>query len=84
MSNFDANNVNYAVYRSNDSINNFKIRVKLERLTSNALLPSLERLKYEKELSRLLNPDGKPKRTEVVPILDQTHKSNYEEVVISW
>ncbi|CAF1246849.1 unnamed protein product [Adineta steineri] len=90
MSNFDANNVNCAVYRSNDSINNFKIRVKLERLTSNALLPSLERLKYEKELSRLLNTDGKPiekpkpKRTEVVPLLDQTHKSNYEEVVISW
>ncbi|UJR26255.1 hypothetical protein I4U23_007595 [Adineta vaga] len=90
MSNSVDNDVNCAVYRSNDSINNFKIRVKLERLTSNALLPSLQRLKIEDDLSRLLGDDGKKlekakvSRTEMAQALDEAKRSEYEEVVISW
>jgi hypothetical protein len=64
--------------------------VKLERLTSNALLPSLQRLKIEEDLSRLLNKDGKQpekskaSRTDMAQALEETERSEYEEVVVSW
>jgi len=103
------NDANCAVYRSNDPINNFKIRytkskfleiligfclflfsVKLERLTSSALLPSLQRLKIEEDLSRLLNIDGKrvekakASRTDTAQAMNETKRSEYEEVVVGW
>ncbi|UJR22762.1 hypothetical protein I4U23_025794 [Adineta vaga] len=90
MSNLDDNDVNHAIYRSNDPIQNFKIRVKLERLTSNALLPSLPRLKIQEDLSRLLDKDGqkiekiKPTTTNIALALDTRNISDYEEVVIHW
>ncbi|CAF4537423.1 unnamed protein product, partial [Rotaria sp. Silwood2] len=64
--------------------------VKSERLTSNSLLPSLERVKIQEELSRLLNNDGQPtkepkaSKTEVAQMFNQTNNSEYEEVVIVW
>lgn len=64
--------------------------VKLERLTSSALLPSLQRLRIEEDLTRLLNADGKlaekPKatKTDAAQALDETKRSEYEEVVIGW
>ena len=65
-------------------------RVKLERLTSNALLPSLQRLKIEEDLSRLLGTDGsqsakaKAAKTDVAQAFDESKRSDYEEVVIGW
>jgi hypothetical protein len=62
----------------------------LERLTSNALIPSLSRLKIEEDLSRLLKKDdqriGNPKvsRTKMTQALDGTNRSDYEEIVIGW
>ncbi|CAF1251705.1 unnamed protein product [Rotaria sordida] len=90
MSNLVENDINCGVYRSTDSINNFKIRVKLERLTSNALLPSLQRIKIEEDLSRLLNIDdkqaekAKASKTDVAQALEESKRSDYEEVVIGW
>ncbi|CAF0793613.1 unnamed protein product [Rotaria sp. Silwood1] len=87
MSSLVENDINCAVYRSTDSINNFKIRIRLERLTSNALLPSLQRIKIEEDLSRLLKIDDKqpkPSKTDVAQALEETKRSEYEEVVISW
>ncbi|CAF0929463.1 unnamed protein product [Rotaria sordida] len=90
MSNFDDNDIHCGIYRTNDPISNFKIRVKLERLTSNSLLPSLERLKIREDLSRLLGNDGQPiekpkaSRTEIAQVFDETKNSEYEEVVIGW
>lgn len=65
-------------------------RVKLERLTSNALLPSLQRLKIEEDLTRLLDKDGKQaekakaSKTDMAQALDETKRSEYEEVIVSW
>ncbi len=121
MSNLVDNDVNCAVYRSNDPINNFKIRqqkkkleifffiylflfrVILEHLTSNALLPSLQRTKIEEDLSRLLKIDekevdksktskkdekevdkNKASKTDVAQALEETKKSEYEEVIVGW
>ncbi|CAF4862772.1 unnamed protein product [Rotaria sp. Silwood1] len=91
MSSLVENDINCAVYRSTDSINNLKIRIRLERLTSNALLPSLQRIKIEEDLSRLLKIDDKqpekqpkPSKTDVAQALEETKRSEYEEVVISW
>ncbi|CAF0909047.1 unnamed protein product [Adineta steineri] len=90
MSSIIDNDVNSAVYHSNDPLNNFKIRVKLERLTSNALLPSLQRLKIEEDLTRLLSKDGQPKekpkssKIEVAQALEETKRSDYEEVLVGW
>ncbi|CAF1039152.1 unnamed protein product [Adineta steineri] len=90
MSSIIDNDENSAVYHSNDPLNNFKIRVKLERLTSNALLPSLQRLKIEEDLTRLLSKDGQPKekpkssKIEVAQALEETKRSDYEEVLVGW
>ncbi|CAF2742224.1 unnamed protein product [Rotaria sp. Silwood2] len=90
MSSLVENDINSAVYRSTDPINNFKIRVKLERLTSSALLPSLQRIKIEEDLSRLLNigdkqPEkAKASKTDVAQALEESKRSDYEEVVIGW
>ena len=64
--------------------------VKLERLTSNALLPSLQRLKVEEDLVRLLDADGKPtdkkkvSKTDRAQAIEDTKRSEYEEVLIGW
>ncbi|CAF3305940.1 unnamed protein product [Rotaria socialis] len=90
MAGFYENDVNCGVYRSTDTISNFKIRVKLERLTSNALLPSLNRLKIEEDLSRLLEIDdknankNKASKTDLAQALDESKRSDYEEVVVGW
>ncbi|CAF1275400.1 unnamed protein product [Rotaria magnacalcarata] len=90
MSGFYENHVNCAVYCSTDTISNFKIRVKLERLTSNALLPSLQRLKIEEDLSRLLEIDDKnpnktkASKTDLAQALDESKRSDYEEVIVGW
>ncbi|CAF0833336.1 unnamed protein product [Adineta ricciae] len=90
MSSLDDNDVNYAVYRSKDQIQNFKIRVKLEHLTSNALIPSLSRLKIQEDLLALLDSDGqkvkqpKATATDVLQALNAQSTTDYEEVVISW
>ncbi len=81
----------------------FLFRVKLEHLTSNALLPSLQRTKIEEDLSRLLKIDekevdksktskkdekevdkSKASKTDVAQALEETKKSQYEEVVVGW
>jgi len=68
----------------------FFFRVKLERLTSNALLPSLQRLKIEEDLVRLLDKDGKQaekskaSKTDAAQALDETKRSEYEEVIVGW
>jgi len=81
----------------------FFFRVKLEHLTSNALLPSLQRSKIEEDLSRLLKIDEKEvdksktsrkdekevdkikaSKTDVAQALEETKKSQYEEVIIGW
>jgi Meckel syndrome type 1 protein len=90
MSSLVDNDVYCAVYHSNDPINNFRIRVKLERLTSNALIPSLQRLKIEEDLSRLLSQDAKQpekskaSKTDTAQALKETERSEYEEVIIGW
>ncbi|CAF3730793.1 unnamed protein product [Rotaria sp. Silwood1] len=90
MLSFDDNDLNCGIYRTNDPINNFKIRVKFERLTSNSLLPSLEQIKIREDLSRLLTNDGQPlkepkaNKTNIGPVLNETNNSEYEEVVIGW
>jgi hypothetical protein len=64
--------------------------VKLERLTSNALIPSLQRLKIEEDLSRLLSQDAKQpekskaSKTDTAQALEETKRSEYEEVIIGW
>jgi hypothetical protein len=64
--------------------------VKLERLTSNVLLPSLPKLKIEEELSHLLNNDGQKiekfnaSRTEITQKFDEANGLEYEEVDINW
>ena len=64
--------------------------VKLERLTSNALLPSLQRLKIEEDLTRLLELNGKPaekskvSKTDRAQAMGETKRSEYEEVLIGW
>ncbi|CAF5215417.1 unnamed protein product, partial [Rotaria magnacalcarata] len=55
MLNINDDEINYGIYRSDDPLSNFKIRVKLERYTSNALIPSQEWLKIQDDLSRLLD-----------------------------
>ena len=68
----------------------FFVRVKLERLTSNALIPTLERLKIEEDLSRLLVQDtkqpekSKASKTDAAQALEETKRSEYEEVIIGW
>lgn len=65
-------------------------RVKLERLTSNALLPSLPRLKIREDLSRLLDQDGnqrskaKVSETDAAQVFDRRPTADYEEVLIGW
>lgn len=64
--------------------------MKLERLTSNALIPSLARLRIQEDLSRLLDSDGqklkqpKATTTDVAQALHAENTTDYEEVVISW
>ena len=64
--------------------------MKLERLTSNALIPSLARLKIQEDLLRLLDSDGqkakqpKATTTDVLQALNAQNMTDYEEVVISW
>ena len=60
--------------------------VKLERLTSNALLPSLQRLKIIEDLARLLgnNEQANANKTEIAQALDEAKRSDYEEVIIGW
>ena len=66
------------------------LRVKLERLTSNALIPSLQRVRIEEDLTRLLTVDGnegekaKASKTDVAQAMDGSRRSEYEEVVIGW
>ncbi|CAF0729111.1 unnamed protein product [Didymodactylos carnosus] len=66
------------------------VAVILERVTSSALLPSLQRLKLEDEMAKLLLKDGrisdekKPTNVDVAQALDLTKRSQYEEAVISW
>ncbi len=69
----------------------FFVRVKLERLTSNALIPTLERLKIEEDLSRLIGQDAakqpekaKASKTDTAQALEETKRSEYEEVIIGW
>jgi len=68
----------------------FFFRVKLERLTSNALIPSLQRLKIEEDLLRLLGQDGKQvekskaSKTDTAQALKETKRSEYEEVIVGW
>lgn len=64
--------------------------MKLERLSTNALLPSLQRLKIEEDLVRLLDHTGKPaetsrvSKTDRAQAMDETKRSEYEELVIGW
>jgi uncharacterized membrane protein YheB (UPF0754 family) len=64
--------------------------VKLELLTSDAVLPSLSRLKLQENLTRLLDRDGnrrsKPKvsTTDATQALDRRPTTDYEEVLIGW
>ncbi len=68
----------------------FFFRVKLERLTSNALLPSLHRLKIEEDLVNLLSKDGKQaektkaNKTDAAQALEEAKRTDYEEVVVGW
>ncbi|CAF1315330.1 unnamed protein product [Rotaria magnacalcarata] len=90
MLNINDDEINYGIYRSDDPLSNFKIRVKLERYTSNALIPSQEWLKIQDDLSRLLDNEGrgleKPKTSsaDVARLLDKTRSEEYEQVDISW
>ena len=62
----------------------------MERLTSNALLPSLQRMKIEEDLMNLIGkndkPNDKPKtsKTDVAQALEETKRSEYEEIVVGW
>lgn len=64
--------------------------MKLERLTSSALIPSLQRLQIEEDLSRLLGKDGKQleqnkaSKTDAAQAMEETRRSQYEEMVIGW
>lgn len=64
--------------------------MKLERLTSSALIPSLQRLQIEDDLSHLLGKDGKQaekskaSKTDAAQAMEETKRSQYEEVVIGW
>lgn len=64
--------------------------VKLERLTSSALIPSLHRLQIEEDLSRLLGRDTKPSekgkasKTDAAQALEESKRSGYEEMIIGW
>lgn len=64
--------------------------VKLERLTSSALIPSLQRLQIEEELSRLLGRDAKQSekskasKTDAAQAMEESKRSGYEEAVIGW
>ena len=54
------------------------------------MLPSLQRLKIEEDLGRLLDVDGKtngkknPSKTERAQAMDEAKRSEYEEVSIGW
>jgi hypothetical protein len=68
----------------------FLFRVKLERSSSNALIPSLQRLQIEEDLLRLLGQDGKQvekskaSKTDAAQALKETKRSDYEEVIVGW
>ena len=68
----------------------FSASVKLERLSSSALLPSLQRLKIEEDLLNLLgkndkqNDKPKTSKTEVAQAMEDTKRSEYEETVVGW
>ncbi len=68
----------------------FLFRVKLERSSSNALIPSLQRLQIEEDLLRLLGQDGKQvekskaSKTDAAQALEETKRSEYEEVIVGW
>jgi len=68
----------------------FSFRVKLELLSSNALIPSLQRLQIEEDLLRLLGQDGKQvekskaSKTDTAQALKETKRSEYEEVIVGW
>lgn len=64
--------------------------VKIERVTSNSLIPTVERLKIQEDLSCLLDRDGsraeksKPSNIDRAKLSDQINQTEYEEVVVAW
>ncbi|XP_071946309.1 tectonic-like complex member MKS1 [Antedon mediterranea] len=71
-----------AYYRSNDPINNLKIKVKLKRVTGAGLVPSAN--DQQDELGMEMKPTKKSKKKQSAAAGGEIHKDETEEYTFKW